>query len=58
MLRVWSSKEPHIQEDYLDCLWMQIQKLRRDKWIEHHIVRPYTFFKTTFNEGIGHILPK
>lgn len=58
MLKVWSSSNPHPQEDYIDCLWAQINKLKRDKWLEHHIVRIYTCFKANFNDAIAHTLPK
>lgn len=58
MLRVWTSPIPHSQEDYLDCLWTQIQKLQRDRWLEHHIVRIYASFKSILNEGIAHNLPR
>jgi nuclear cap-binding protein subunit 1 len=38
-LKVWQSDTPHAQEEYLDCLWAQISKLRNDKWIEYQIPR-------------------
>lgn len=28
MLRVWSGDKPHIQEEYLDCLWAQVGSFR------------------------------
>ena len=56
-LRVWHSDEPHPQEEYLDCLWAQIVKLRSDKWVEHHIYRPYIHFDTILCEALQHNIP-
>lgn len=56
-LRVWSTEVPHPQEDYLDCLWAQIVKLRSDKWIERHITRPYLAFDNVLCEALQHNLP-
>jgi hypothetical protein len=36
---VFLSDHPHPQEEYLDCLWHQIKRLRTDMWIEKHIIR-------------------
>ncbi|KAI4798129.1 hypothetical protein KUCAC02_022258 [Chaenocephalus aceratus] len=46
MLQVWTAEKPHLQEEYLDCLWAQIQKLKKDRWQERHILRPYIAFDT------------
>jgi nuclear cap-binding protein subunit 1 len=43
-LRVWAVDTPHPQEEYLDCLWSQIRKLRQDNWAEKHIPRPISSF--------------
>lgn len=51
-LRVWYSDTPHPQEEYLECLWTQINKLKTDKWIERQILRPYIFFQTQFEEAL------
>ena len=51
-LRVWYSDTPHPQEEYLECLWAQINKLKNDKWIERQILRPYIFFQTQFEEAL------
>ena len=51
-LRVWYSDSPHPQEEYLECLWAQINKLKSDKWIERQILRPYIFFQTQFEEAL------
>lgn len=51
-LRVWYSDQPHPQEEYLECLWTQINKLKNDKWIERQILRPYIFFQTQFEEAL------
>lgn len=56
-LRVWSSDDPHPQEEYLDCLWSQIQKLKNDSWQERHIRRPYRAFEDVFLEAFEHPLP-
>ena len=57
-LRVWYSDSPHPQEEYLECLWAQIHKLKTDKWIERQILRPYIFFATQFEEALQNNLPQ
>ncbi|XP_037080676.1 nuclear cap-binding protein subunit 1-like [Pollicipes pollicipes] len=56
-LRVWSSDDPHPQEEQLDCLWAQISKLRADSWQEKHILRPYLAFDSILSEALQHKLP-
>ncbi|CAG9772575.1 unnamed protein product [Ceutorhynchus assimilis] len=56
-LRVWASDNPHPQEEYLDCLWAQIRKLRQDNWAEKHIPRPYLAFDSILCEALQHNLP-
>lgn len=56
-LRVWSVDTPHPQEEYLDCLWAQIRKLRQDNWSEKHIPRPYLAFDSILCEALQHSLP-
>lgn len=56
-LRVWSSDHQHPQEEYLDCLWAQILKLKTDNWVERHIRRPYNAFDDVFREALQHPLP-
>lgn len=56
-LRVWSLDAPHPQEEYLDCLWAQIRKLRQDNWAEKHIPRPYLAFDSVLCEALQHNLP-
>ncbi|KAK6631302.1 Component of the cap-binding complex (CBC) [Polyplax serrata] len=56
-LRVWSNDNPHPQEEYLDCLWAQICKLRQDNWQEKHIPRPYLAFDSALSEALQHNLP-
>uniref|UniRef100_A0A8D8XLX7 Nuclear cap-binding protein subunit 1 n=1 Tax=Cacopsylla melanoneura TaxID=428564 RepID=A0A8D8XLX7_9HEMI len=56
-LQVWSSDKPHPQEEYLDCLWAQIVKLRQDNWTDHHIYRPYTVFDSRLSVALQHNLP-
>ncbi|EMP37557.1 Nuclear cap-binding protein subunit 1 [Chelonia mydas] len=57
MLQVWSADKPHPQEEYLDCLWAQIQKLKKDRWQERHILRPYLAFDSILCEALQHNLP-
>uniref|UniRef100_A0A3B4BA43 MIF4G domain-containing protein n=1 Tax=Periophthalmus magnuspinnatus TaxID=409849 RepID=A0A3B4BA43_9GOBI len=57
MLQVWSAEKPHPQEEYLDCLWAQIQKLKKDRWQERHILRPYIAFDSVLCEALQHNLP-
>lgn len=42
---------------YLDCLWAQIQKLKKDRWQERHILRPYIAFDSVLCEALQHNLP-
>jgi len=55
-LRVFLSDHPHPQEEYLDCLWHQIKRLRADMWIEKHIIRPYLAFDSVLCEALQHNL--
>uniref|UniRef100_H2YUE9 Nuclear cap-binding protein subunit 1 n=2 Tax=Ciona savignyi TaxID=51511 RepID=H2YUE9_CIOSA len=55
-LRVWSTDDPHPQEEYLDCLFAQVCKLREDGWIEDVIIRPYRAFPVLAN-ALQHDLP-
>ncbi|XP_056374895.1 nuclear cap-binding protein subunit 1 [Hyla sarda] len=57
ILQVWSAEKPHPQEEYLDCLWAQIQKLKKDRWQERHILRPYLAFDSILCEALQHNLP-
>ncbi|KAE8632196.1 hypothetical protein XENTR_v10001470 [Xenopus tropicalis] len=57
ILQVWSAEKPHPQEEYLDCLWAQIQKLKKDRWQERHILRPYLAFDSVLCEALQHNLP-
>jgi len=56
-LRVWSTDEPHPQEEYIDCLWAQIQKLKNDGWEEKHIRRPYSEFHDLLRKAMPHPIP-
>ncbi|KAH1005717.1 hypothetical protein HUJ04_006647 [Dendroctonus ponderosae] len=56
-LKVWAVDTPHPQEEYLDCLWAQIRKLRQDNWAEKHIARPYLAFDSILCEALQHNLP-
>lgn len=58
MISVWSSELPHKQEDYLDKLWLQIQQLAKDKWLEQHIIRVYINFQPLFKDSTQHNIPK
>ncbi|OCT97738.1 hypothetical protein XELAEV_18009967mg [Xenopus laevis] len=57
ILQVWSAEKPHPQEEYLDCLWAQVQKLKKDRWQERHIQRPYLAFDSVLCEALQHNLP-
>ncbi|XP_074137927.1 nuclear cap-binding protein subunit 1 isoform X2 [Sminthopsis crassicaudata] len=57
LLQVWTADKPHPQEEYLDCLWAQIQKLKKDRWQERHILRPYLAFDSILCEALQHNLP-
>nr|CDP91106.1 Bm3900, isoform h [Brugia malayi] len=56
ILQVWM-KSIHEQEEYLDCLWAQIVKLRSDKWKEKFITRHYVAFDGTLADALQHSLP-
>ncbi|OZC08286.1 hypothetical protein X798_04637 [Onchocerca flexuosa] len=56
ILQVWTHSI-HEQEDYLDCLWAQILKLRSDKWEEKFITRHYVAFDGTLADALQHNLP-
>ncbi|KAH7962233.1 hypothetical protein HPB52_014949 [Rhipicephalus sanguineus] len=56
-LRVWQAEAPHAQEEGLDCLWAQVSKLRSEKWVERHLVRPYLAFDGVLCEALQHNLP-
>jgi len=58
ILRVWLTDEPHPQEEYLDCLWAQIEKLKMDGWVEKHILRPYLVFDSILCEALQHKIPQ
>ncbi|CAF0777146.1 unnamed protein product [Didymodactylos carnosus] len=52
ILQVWTSIEPHPQEEYLDCLWNQIKRLNQDDWNESQIYRPYQTFNDTLFDSV------
>lgn len=56
-LRVWNCDTPHPQEEYLECIWAQVRKLRADEWQERHIYRPYLAFDSVLSEALQHNLP-
>ncbi|KAB0405799.1 hypothetical protein E2I00_003514, partial [Balaenoptera physalus] len=49
MLQVWTAEKPHPQEE--------IQKLKKDRWQERHILRPYLAFDSILCEALQHNLP-
>uniref|UniRef100_A0A914REX0 MIF4G-like type 1 domain-containing protein n=1 Tax=Parascaris equorum TaxID=6256 RepID=A0A914REX0_PAREQ len=53
LMQVWSAS-PHEQEEYLDCLWAQISKLREDEWKEKHILHYYVAFDGTLADAQQH----
>ncbi|XP_065059626.1 nuclear cap-binding protein subunit 1-B-like [Rhopilema esculentum] len=56
-LRVWSTDDPHPQEEYIDCLWAQIEKMKSDGWEEKHIRRPYIEFHAVLCKAMPHPIP-
>ncbi|CAG7717875.1 unnamed protein product [Allacma fusca] len=56
LLRVWNSDDPNPQEEFLDCLWAQIENLKMNGWIEKHINRPYISFDSVLCEALQHNL--
>lgn len=48
---------PPVLLQYLDCLWAQVQKLKKDRWQERHIMRPYVAFDSVLCEALQHNLP-
>lgn len=56
-LRVWSTDEPHPQEESIDCLWEQVKKMKHDGWEEKHIRRPYTEFHAVLCKALPHPIP-
>ncbi|VDM48415.1 unnamed protein product [Toxocara canis] len=53
LLQVWNGS-PHEQEEYLECLWAQVQKLQEDDWKETHLKRYYVAFDGALAEAIQH----
>ena len=53
ILQVWTSIEPHPQEEYLDCLWAQIKRLNQDGWSESQIFRPYYMYADTLFSDVA-----
>nr|CAB3264226.1 nuclear cap-binding protein subunit 1-A-like [Phallusia mammillata] len=56
-LRVWAIDEPHPQEEYMDCLFAQICKLREDNWVEDILPRPYKAFEPVLENALQHTFP-
>uniref|UniRef100_A0A914HHC5 Nuclear cap-binding protein subunit 1 n=1 Tax=Globodera rostochiensis TaxID=31243 RepID=A0A914HHC5_GLORO len=57
ILKVWAAEEYPQQEDYLDSLWSQLQKLREQNWEEKHILRTYAFFESVLATSVQQELP-
>ncbi|KAK2501988.1 hypothetical protein MC885_008576 [Smutsia gigantea] len=58
MDRIFTNTESYLKyHRYLDCLWAQIQKLKKDRWQERHILRPYLAFDSILCEALQHNLP-
>merc|ERR1739838_604132 len=57
LLRVWTSDDPHPQEEYLDCLYAQICKLRKDNWVEDIISKPFIAFEDKLKQAVQHNIP-
>uniref|UniRef100_A0A183BVH2 Nuclear cap-binding protein subunit 1 n=1 Tax=Globodera pallida TaxID=36090 RepID=A0A183BVH2_GLOPA len=62
ILKVWAAEEYPQQEDYLDSLWSQLQKLREQNWEEKHILRTYAFLnplnRDVLENSKNHPLPR
>ncbi|VDD90978.1 unnamed protein product [Enterobius vermicularis] len=56
LLQVWTAST-HEQEEYLDCFWAQITKLRDDGWKEKYITRHYVAFDGALTGALQHNLP-
>ncbi|VDK39052.1 unnamed protein product [Taenia asiatica] len=61
MLRVWDNSDPHPQEDYLSCLWTQINSMKNANWKEHVLWRISDAFPSLRESGqpceFGQITP-
>lgn len=57
LIKVWSNDDPHPQEEYLDCLWIQIKKLDDNDWNESQIYRPYVSFENMLINSVPHDFP-
>ena len=57
LLKVWSSDDPHPQEEYIDCLWIQMKKLEENDWNENILFRPYKKFEAVLKTSISHEFP-
>ncbi|CAD5209171.1 unnamed protein product [Bursaphelenchus xylophilus] len=57
ILGVWESSAIHEQEDYLDSLWGQLNRLKEDNWLEKSVSRFYVGFDSVLNQAIAHNLP-
>jgi nuclear cap-binding protein subunit 1 len=51
LLKVWTNDDPHPQEEYLDCIWIQIKKLEENDWKENQIYRPYVKFANYLSQS-------
>eukprot|EP00794_Sanderia_malayensis_P009859 gene9859-10869_t len=56
-LHVWSTNDPHPQEESIDCLWEQIKKMKNDGWEERFIARPYVEFHAVLCKALPHPIP-
>ena len=54
-ISIFQNDISHLQ--YLDCLWAQIENLRRNGWLENQITRPYLAFDAVTSEALEHAIP-
>ncbi|KAL7670874.1 hypothetical protein ACOME3_005790 [Neoechinorhynchus agilis] len=56
-LQVWNYADPHVQEEYLDCILAQIENLEIDEYSELVICRTYDLFIDALVDAPSHNVP-
>ncbi|VDP42107.1 unnamed protein product [Soboliphyme baturini] len=57
LLKVWTNDEPHVQEEYLECLWAQVKNLQENKWQTDCVVKHHVAFDAVLCNALQHDLP-